>query len=55
LTLVFFYFMYLYNSGQIIREPVNKKFKIWISGQVFAHNLKNLNDNNIRSVCSIGS
>ena len=47
--------MYLYNSGQIIKEPVNALNSLWISGQIFAHNNDNLRLNNIKAVCSIGS
>jgi hypothetical protein len=40
--------------AQLIREPGDGK-NLFISGQIFAHNLSNLKDHQIGAICSIGS
>lgn len=41
-----------YNSGQKVLEKEGDLGEIWISGYEFAHNISELQKNNISAVCS---
>lgn len=41
-----------YNSGQKVLEKEGDLGEVWISGYEFAHNISELQKNNISAVCS---
>lgn len=41
-------------KAQLIRES-SQENQLWISGQMFAHNIANIKDYRIGAICSIGS
>ena len=47
--------MYSFRYGQVVEEPLGVTNQLWISGQLFAHNLHALAQHGITAVCSLGS